>query len=68
MPANLSLSVIARIEDALREADDPIPTTYILQIAHDFDTTARTVYRHLTRIRANCPVARKSGGPHILIS
>jgi hypothetical protein len=41
---------------------------YLKQLAHDYNTSLRTIYRHKSRVEANCPVARRSSGPRRIIT
>jgi hypothetical protein len=68
MPYRLDSSVVARIKDALRQPDVVIDEPYLKQLALNYNTTLRTIYRHKARIELNCPVARRSGGPRAVIS
>ena len=63
MPYHLTLTAIARIEDALRMPAELITSNYIAQLASNYRTTVRTIHRHKARIDANLPVGRRSGGP-----
>jgi transposase len=63
MPYHLTLTAIARIEDALRVPAELITSNYIAQLASNYRTTVRTIHRHKARIDANLPVGRRSGGP-----
>jgi transposase len=69
MPYHLAPSVVARIEDALREAPDAVPNhEYVQRLAVDFNTTKQTIYRHQRRIMNECPVFPRSGGPRRVIT
>ena len=68
MPPRLSVATVARIEDALREPTVFITPEYIQQLAVDYHTTIRTIYRHRRRIQANCPVFPRAGGPRLAIT
>jgi transposase len=59
---------VARIEDALRVPGIIIDHAYLQQLAFNYDTTIRTIYRHKARVELNCPVAQRSGGPRPIIS
>ncbi len=68
MPHRLSVATVARIEDALREPTVVITPEYIQQLAVDYGTTIRTIYRHKRRIQANCPAFPSVGGPWLAIT
>jgi transposase len=68
MPRGLSPTVIARIEDDLRDLG-PNPTTEQIRIiASNYDCSERTVYKHKSRAEAGIPVQRPSGGPRRVIT
>jgi transposase len=68
MPDRLAAATIARIEHALRDAGPQSSARFIQQLAHDFDTTTQTIYRHKRRIMANQPPKPPSGGARRIIT
>jgi hypothetical protein len=68
MPNRLSVTVVARIKDALRDPTIKITDRYIQQLASDYNTTRQTIYRHKSRIRAGSTVMSRSGGPRRIIT
>ncbi len=68
MPYRLDPVTVSRIEDALLEAPQPLTHRYIQQVASNYNTTARTIYRHKARMEAGAPVAQRTGGPRRIIT
>jgi len=68
MPTRLDVTVVARIEDDLRNPPNIPNRQYLQQLAIDYHTTLRIIYRHKLRIDAEAPVCRHSGGPRRVIS
>lgn len=63
MAPRLSASVVARIEDTLREPGAELDRSYLQMIAVTFKTILATVYYYKRRVELNCPVLKPSGGP-----
>ena len=68
MPDRLAAAIIARIEHALRDAGPQSSARFIQQLAHDFNTTTQTIYRHKRRVMANQPPKPPSGSARRIIT
>ena len=68
MGRGLSVAVVARIEDTLRDPTVKITDLYIRQLAIDYNTTWQTIYRHKSRIKAGSAMLPRSGGPRRIIT